>query len=343
MGFQNIERTSPIAYAASWQACLPKILERLGLQGASALTAVSPWAAICFPVASGALREALGDDSINVGDDGIAASQRILAKAPHAAAAKRVFNDVTADVKASAALHSAGGPGAAAWTLSPSQPDQHLSEAQYRIALRFRLHMKIPQCSGFCQHRRQDGSLCNAPLDPHGYHPRICPCGGWIMKRHDAACAVLASWCEEMGCHLEPGQKPWGEVLVPWAAPSRPEARMDLVVHAPGFTAPFYIDLTVVSALSSDALRQGSAVRSGAAAELGARGKYKDYPNCTLTPFVIEDHGRLGDDALRFIRSIAPTDPAERSKSIRQLHRSLGATLQRVAADAIIAATTVRQ
>ena len=118
---------------------------------------------------------------------------------------------------------------------------------------------------------------------------------------------------------------------------------MDLVVHAPGVASPFYIDLTVVSALSTDALRQGSAVRSGAAAELAARGKYKDYPDCVLTPFVIEDHGRLGNEALQFLRSIAPTDAAERTKSIRQLHRSLGATLQRVAADAVIAATTIRQ
>ena len=74
------------------------------------------------------------------------------------------------------------------------------------------------------------------------------------MNRHDAACAVLGSWCEELGCQLEAGQKSWGEVLVPWAAPERPEARMDLVVHALGFPSPFYIDLTVVSALSSDAL-----------------------------------------------------------------------------------------
>jgi hypothetical protein len=162
------------------------------------------------------------------------------------------------------------------------------------------------------------------------------------MKRHDAACAVLGSWCEEMGCHLEAGQKSWGEVLVPWAAPSREGARMDLVIHAPGFSSPFFIDLTVVSALSSDALSAGSAVRSGAAAEIAARGKYGDYPNCNLTPFVIEDHGRLGDEALRFVRLIAPSDEAERTKAIRSLHQSLGATLQRVAADAVIAATTVR-
>ena len=162
------------------------------------------------------------------------------------------------------------------------------------------------------------------------------------MKRHNSAFAVLGSWCEEMGCQLEAGQKPWGEVLLPWAAPARPEARMDLVIHAPGLPTPYYVDLTVVSALSADALSSGAAVRSGAAAEVAARGKYRDYPNCNVVPFVIEDHGRLGEEALRLVRALAPVVPSERSKAIRQLHRSMGATLQRVAADAVIAAITVR-
>ena len=52
---------------------------------------------------------------------------------------------------------------------------------------------------------------------------------------------------------------------------------------------------------------------------------------------------RLGDEALRFIRSIAPSDSSERTKAIQQLHRSLGATLQRVVAVAVIAATSVGQ
>ena len=117
---------------------------------------------------------------------------------------------------------------------------------------------------------------------------------------------------------------------------------MDLVIHVSGIASPFYVDLTVVSALSSDALSGGSAVRNGAAAEVAARGKHRDYPNCSLTPFVVEDHGRLGEDALRLVRLVAPLEPSERSTAIRRLHQSLGATLQRIAADAVIAATTVR-
>ena len=255
---------------------------------------------------------------------------------------KRVSDAVAIDTKAAAALRSSGGPGAGSWMKAPSLPNQHLANLQFCIAIRTRLHMPIPQCVGRCQHRRSDGSICNEPLDEYGFHARICPSGGWLMKRHDAACAVLGDWCEEMGCHLEAGQKPWGEVLVPWAAPARHEARMDLVVHAPGIAAPFYVDLTVANALSRMALSGGSAVRDGAAAELAARGKHRDYPCCSVTPFVIEDHGRIGEEALQFVRTLAPPDPADRSRAIRKLHHSLGATLQRIAADAVISATTVR-
>ena len=117
---------------------------------------------------------------------------------------------------------------------------------------------------------------------------------------------------------------------------------MDLVIRAPGIASPFYLDFTAASALSMEALASGSAVRDGAAAGNAARGKLKDYPNCAVTPFVIEDHGRLGDDALRLLRMLAPVDASDRTKATRGIHQSLGATLQRCAADAVIAATAVR-
>ena len=167
----------------------------------------------------------------------------------------------------------------------------------------------------------------------------MCPIGGWWGKRHDDVCAVLGGWCEEMGCHLEVGQKPWGEVLVPWAAPTRPEARMDLVVHAPGVAEPLYVDVTIVCAHSREAMAAGASVRDAAALDIAEKGKFKDYPNCNVIPFAVEDHGRLGDLALQFIRLLAPTCPADRSVAIRRIHQSIGATVQRGTADAILAAT----
>ena len=278
----------------------------------------------------------------SVGDENIAATQHTLAKAPLAAAAKSVFEDIADDNKASAAMRSAGGTGAGVWTNAPTLPNQHLSDAQFAIALRTRLHLPLPGTHLRCQHRRRDGSICGAVQDAFGFHARCCPAGGWLVRRHDSACAVLGQWCEDMGCQLEAGQKSWGEVLVPWAAPSRPEARMDLVVRAPGIATPFYIDVTIASALSQEALAANSAVSDGAAARVAARGKLRDYPNCPVTPFVVEDHGRLGDEALQFLRLLAPEDPGDRSKALRRIHQSLGATLQHVAADAVIAAGTER-
>ena len=342
LGFQSVFLASPAAYAASWHACMPAILKRLDLPAASALEAISPWARACLPVATRALRTALADESISIGDEGVPASQRILAKAPLAAAALEVAVEAARDTRTAATLRSSGGVGAGVWLNAPTQPNQHLSNAQLTISLRTRLHLALPQCQGECQHRRRNGTVCGAPLDEKGFHARCCAVGGWLVKRHDAACAALGAWCEEMGCHLEPGQKPWGEVLVPWAAPARAEARMDLVVRVPGVSTPYYIDLTVVSAISMEALAAGSATRDGAAATTAALGKMRDYPNCAVTPFVVEDHGRLGDDALKFIRVVAPVDPVERSAAIRRLHQSIGATLQRCSADAVIAATTVR-
>ena len=129
------------------------------------------------------------------------------------------------------------------------------------------------------------------------------------------------------------------EVLLPHAAPASPEARMGLVVHAPRLAEPLMVDLTVVSALTQDALALGAARRDGAAAAAAARRKWARYPGVAVVPFVVEDHGRLGEEALALARLLAPADSEERSPAIRRLHQALGCVLQRHAADAVLAAT----
>ena len=111
-----------------------------------------------------------------------------------------------------------------------------------------------------------------------------------------------------------------------------------MVIRPPGAGAIF-VDLTVVSALTREVLNHGSARRDGAAAAVAARHKRAKYPHCNVTPFVIEDHGRLGDEAIDLTKQLAPSDPVKRSKTIRLLHQTLGAVLQRHAADAVLAAT----
>jgi len=70
--------------------------------------------------------------------------------------------------------------------------------------------------------------------------------------------------------------------------------------------------------------------------------KRAKYPACAVLPFVLEHHGRFGEDALSFVRKIAPRETAARSEALVKLYQAIGATMQRLAADAIIAATTSR-
>ena len=115
---------------------------------------------------------------------------------------------------------------------------------------------------------------------------------------------------------------------------------MDLIVHAPNIVGPVHIDLTIVSAAAREALGKGSASKDGVAASFAAARKRAKYPMCAVLPFVMEEHGRLGDDALSFARKIAPRGTDERSEALRELYQALGATMQRASADAIIAAMT---
>ena len=153
------------------------------------------------------------------------------------------------------------------------------------------------------------------------------------MRKHDACCGVLKDWLEDLGCHVE------SEVVLPGASANHPEARMDLIAHSPSITGPVHIDLTIVSSTAREALAKGSASKDGTAARGAEARKRAKYPLCPVLPFVIEDHGRLGEDALGFIRKVAPRGAVERSEAIRRLYQAIGATVQRSAANAIIAAT----
>ena len=157
------------------------------------------------------------------------------------------------------------------------------------------------------------------------------------MRRHDAGCAALAAWCEDMGCTVH------REVILPNASPDRPEARMDLVIHAPDRSQPVHVDVTIVSALALDAMGAGAARRDGAAAGVAARRKRAKYPQCTIVPFVVEDHGRFGEDAAALVRRLAPIENTKRSAAICRLYQALGSVLQRHAADAVVSATTLRR
>ena len=176
-----------------------------------------------------------------------------------------------------------------------------------------------------------DGYVAHCWTEP-AYMLGSCAVGGWLVRRHDGARDLLGDWCEEQHCVVQ------REVVLPLANLDRAEARMDLVVYASGSTIPSYIDVSIVTALSQQALASGSAKYDGKAAEIAAKGKRNAYPLINITPFIVEDHGRFGSDAVAFLKRVAPTDAAARSRAMSDLYHRLAAFLQRTAADAVLAA-----
>ena len=82
-----------------------------------------------------------------------------------------------------------------------------------------------------------------------------------------------------------------------------------------------------------------SGVNNGVAASLAEQGKHRRYNAGIVHPFAVESHGRFGEEARALIRILAPESALERSVAIGRLHQALAATLQRMSADAVIAAT----
>ena len=115
---------------------------------------------------------------------------------------------------------------------------------------------------------------------------------------------------------------------------------MDFVVRAADCGVPIFIDVTVVSALAQESLNCGAAKFDGVAAAIAARKKKAKYPNVDVTPFAIEEHGRLGSDAVTLVRRLAPHDAAERSRALRRLYQTLSCLVQRHSADSLLSAVT---
>ena len=115
---------------------------------------------------------------------------------------------------------------------------------------------------------------------------------------------------------------------------------MDIVCHT--HSGLFLIDISVTDAVSASPKYNNSHARhDGNAAttrEHDKQRRYHHHPN--LIPFVFETGGRWGTTAEAWIKSIAPTDPDERSECLAQLRYTLSTTLQRSVADAILTAYT---
>ena len=169
-------------------------------------------------------------------------------------------------------------------------------------------------------------------MDAIGAHARSCCVGGWLVRRHNAGVNAIADWAEQC-CECTVVK----EQVLPAANDEHTESRLDLVIHSPRAAGPIYVDFTVVSAVCMRSLEKGSALADGVAAAVAATEKTDKYPGCTVFPFPVEAHGRLGEAAVTLLRMLAPVGPG-RSSAIAGLHQDLACTLQRASADAVLAA-----
>ena len=115
--------------------------------------------------------------------------------------------------------------------------------------MRSRLHLDILGMAGTCRHRRPDGTCCDAVLDSKGAHAVGCCIGGWVVRRHNAIVDALANWVTKFcDCTF------FKEQVLPSASDGHNESRMDLIVYSPHVAGGMHIDVTIVSALSVEAI-----------------------------------------------------------------------------------------
>ena len=332
LGFLSLAIVRTAALTASWHSALPHILSRLGLPSPASLTSRTTWSSTAIQESIRNLRHATGDATAELGDTEVDASQHSLTLSSYAAASSQLIA-VATDPVASSALLSCGGIGAGACLRAPTAPAHRLLDSQFRMMLSTRLQLAVFAPGGICLHRRPNGSLCGAPLDVYGIHARCCAVGGWRVKKHNACVNALAAWAEE-----EADCSVFKEQVVPTANDDHAESRLDLVIYSPRMAGAIYVDLTIVSACSQEALGRGSAGFAGVAACIAEERKCSKYPNIDPWPFAIEDHGRWGDSAVALARALAPLSPSLRSSPLRRLHQAAAVTMQRTAADNMLAA-----
>ena len=241
----------------------------------------------------------------------------------------KIVDNLTIEEKA--VYRSAAAKGAAAWMCAPCLPAHTVSDPQYRIAVRRRAHADIPGMRGRCQHRKQDGIICGVELDPTGVHAASCRWGGWWVRKHDAAARALGSWAEEQGAEV------YYEQHVP-SANNNVEARLDVIIHHEKTRQPALIDVTIVNAAVAEYIKAGASTTDAAAAAVAEGAKVRKYSGATIVPFAIEEHGRLGEAALRLIRTLAPVSPEARSRAMNDIYRRIGGVVQKISADAVLAA-----
>ena len=185
-------------------------------------------------------------------------------------------------------------------------PDDH-----FTISLRDRLLLPVCQVGARCQHRRPNGSVCNAPLDARGRHAKKCAIGGGWVRRHNGLRDFAAeSWA---ACSGAPALK---EQRVPaWDREREDDqgrtvtelAVLDVASSDPASGCLLYLDVTVTTACPSGNDRAALRRRArgdgrGASDAVADKRRRYNLAGSSLIPLAFEDGGRPAEETVAFVR-----------------------------------------
>ena len=89
------------------------------------------------------------------------------------------------------------------------------------------------------------------------------------------------------------------------------------------------MDVAITEASTANlAERRQRAARDGVAAEREEDEKRRRYPGPNVVPFVLESLGRVGESANALLRSLVPSDSADRAQVLGSARQSLSVLLQ---------------
>ena len=367
-GVSSVTHVRDAALVGSWDLCLKDVATKLGANSAAQFRDGAPITSKRIDEAADRLRQAGVPDFHFEWEAAIveakAGQQHEHTQAIHEARHSGLLDSLPAE--AAADVRSGGGPGAGSFMDLPDESAIRLDDYRLRTCLRARLLLPHPAHdptrasapTTHCQHRNaSSGVTCGRPLDASGQHAETCGEGGATVRGHNAVRDALAAFLVASGSPAEIEQH-----VPAWDRPERDlrgntkvdsaghtvydRAILDVSFYERGTGRRAHADVVIGSAKTVDAAdRQLRAQMDGRKAGQSAARKRARYPPTAnpgegLVPFAIEARGRLGEDALALLRSMAPGDPRVRAKVLSQGMRFISACVQIRLAELLISAET---
>ena len=231
----------------------------------------------------------------------------------------------TDDARTRTRLRSSGGATASKSLVAPAGlraahfTDEHVQEITW-----WRLGIACMPEEHRCQnYAASTHSFCHEPVNSYGDHAAMCRCGPLQIGRHNDLANALAECLEETGAHVR------REAHVKEFSTSAQEAWLDIWAFGALNVQDLLIDVSIRHPTSS-AYQRHAPNEDGAAASVGEEAMRTRYPASggrSVTPFIVETWGRLGNTAEDLLQDLA----AEATRRARQrgTQTTAGAFLRR--------------